>query len=86
MGARASLGHALLNEGLAEHFEEEMGFACPFYAIAVEREPFGNWHPSDGDFETAAFDYNAWFFGKKDDPAFPRHGGYSLGYAICAPG
>ena len=82
-GARATLGHALLNEGLAQHFEEEMGFPRPFYATAVEREPLWDLGTrAMADFEATLFDYDAWFFGRRGDPAFPRHGGYSLGYAI----
>jgi hypothetical protein len=83
MGGRGSLGGALLNEGLAQHFEEEMGFPCPFYATAVQRERLWDLGTrAMADFETPEFDYDAWFFGRQGDPAFPRHGGYALGYAI----
>ncbi len=83
LGGRTSLGHALLNEGLAQHFEEEMGFPCPFYALAVQREPLWDLGTrAMANFESAGFDYDAWFFGRSSDPAFPRHGGSSLGYAI----
>ncbi|MBS0240948.1 MAG: hypothetical protein JSS20_02140 [Proteobacteria bacterium] len=81
--SRASLGHVLISEGLAQAFEEEMGFELPFYATAVVREPL--WDLGGramADFEKTNFDYDAWFFGRAGDPAFPRHGGYSLGYAI----
>jgi hypothetical protein len=82
-GSRASLGIALLNEGLAQHFEEEMGFDCPFYAIAVQREPLWDLGArAMSEFDATTFDHDAWFFGRRGDPAFPRHGGYSLGYAI----
>lgn len=81
--SRASLGHTLIAEGLAQHFEEEMGFPCPFYATAVQREPLWDLGTrAMANFETAVFDYDAWFFGKGGDPSFPRFGGYSLGYAI----
>lgn len=81
--SRASLGHTLIAEGLAQAFEEEMGFALPFYATVVQREPLwdlGN--RAMADFEKRSFDYNSWFYGRAGDPAFPRFGGYSLGYAI----
>ncbi len=81
--SRSSLGHALIAEGLAQAFEEEMGNPAPFYALAVQREPLWDLGTrAMADFETAQFDYDAWFFGRRDDAAFPRHGGYSLGYAI----
>ena len=83
MGSRASLGTALLDEGLAQAFEEEMGFPCPFYALAVQREPLWDLGTrAMANFETAQFDYDAWFVGRGGDGTFPRHGGYSLGYAI----
>lgn len=83
LGSRASLGHALLNEGLAQAFEEEMGYAIPFYALAVQREPLWDLGTrAMADFDSSDFDYNAWFYGHPGDAAFPRHGGYSLGYAI----
>jgi len=82
-GARGSLGKALLNEGLATAFEEEMGFPCPFYALAVEREPLWNLAARAlADFDKTDFDYEAWFRGSAGDPAFPRNGGYSLGYSL----
>lgn len=81
--SRASLGHSLLAEGLAQHFEEEMGFPCPFPATAVQREPLWDLGTrAMANFESAEFDHSAWFLGQPNDPSFPRHGGYSLGYAI----
>lgn len=79
----ASLGHALLAEGLAQAFEEEMGFPLPFQATAVAGPPL--WDLADRArtlFEATEFDYDAWFDGRMGDAAFPRHGGYALGYAI----
>lgn len=81
--SRKTLGHSLIAEGLAQCFEEEMGYPPPFYAIAVEGPPL--WDLAARAlalFETADFDATAWFFGRAGDPSFPRFGGYSLGYAL----
>lgn len=81
--SRATLGHSLLAEGLAQHFEEEMGFPCPLSATAVQREPLWDLGTrAMANFDAEEFDHNAWFMGRSSDPAFPRLGGYSLGYAI----
>lgn len=81
--SRKTLGHVLINEGLAQSFEEEMGFPTPFYALAVEGP--GLWTLAAralADFEATVFDGDAWFFGKAGSDTFPRFGGYALGYAI----
>ena len=81
--SRTSLGHVLICEGLAQAFEEEMGFPLPFHATAVAGPPL--WDLADRartQFEAREFDYDAWFLGRTGDAAFPRHGGYALGYAI----
>lgn len=81
--SRKSLGHSLIAEGLAQCFEEEMGYPPPFYALAVEGPPL--WDLAARAlalFETSQFDAQAWYFGRNGDPSFPRYGGYSLGYAL----
>ncbi len=81
--SRSSLGHTLLAEGLSQAFEEEMGFPLPYTATAVQRDPLWNLAARAlADFDTAEFDYDAWFNGRRGDPSFPRFGGYSLGYVI----
>ncbi len=81
--SRSTLGHSLIAEGLSQAFEEEMGFPCPYTALAVQREPLWDLGArAMAHFDDAEFDHDAWFLGRRDDPAFPRFGGYSLGYAI----
>lgn len=78
-----SLGEALVSEGLAQAFEAELGYPVPFYATALLPPVLAAFadraRPLAG---KVGYDHAAWFYGRSDDPAFPRHGGYSLGYAI----
>ncbi len=80
---KRSLGHVLILEGLAQAFEEELGFPTPFYATAVSGERL--WQLADrarAEFEAVNVDCDAWFFGRANDLEFPRLGGYCLGYAL----
>ncbi len=84
-GYADTLAQALVTEGLACCFEEELtGGSTPIYATRVggaelERvrelarpvlgQPLAGW--------------GEWFFGD-DEPRIPRHAGYSLGYAVVS--
>lgn len=81
--SKRSLGHVLILEGLAQAFEEEMGYPTPFYAVSVKGQEL--WDTCDrarAEFEAFNADYDAWFFGRHGDPRFPRYGGYTVGYAL----
>lgn len=78
-----TLGEALVSEGLAQCFEEEVGAPTPFYAVYVAAEVLRRLDQRAREQASAAdYDYNAWFFGRRGDPDWPRYAGYSLGYAL----
>lgn len=82
-GFCATLGKALLSEGLALHFEEEMGFPRPPQAVAVERDPLWDLGTrAMAAFDDPHIDGDAWFHGRPADRSFPPHSGASLGYAL----
>jgi uncharacterized protein YjaZ len=84
-GYGATLGEALVSEGLACVFETGFrGGVPPFWARALDA-------PALRDAEDRArehlddrrYDHRAWFFGAPDR-GLPRHVGYSLGFEIVA--
>jgi uncharacterized protein YjaZ len=84
-GYGATLGEALVSEGLACVFETGFrGGVPPFWARALDaralRDAEALARPSLAD---RAYDHRAWFFGAPDD-GLPRHVGYSLGFEIAA--
>jgi hypothetical protein len=82
-GYGLTLGESLVSEGLAQCFEVEMGYPLPPYAVALDDETLGAFADSARDYlDEEDYDHSAWFFGRADEPAFPSHGGYSLGYAL----
>ena len=53
------------------------------YAIAVAGDALKQFAArARSEVETKEYDSRAWFYGRSSDPHFPRHGGYSLGYAL----
>lgn len=73
----------LVLEGLAQCFEEEVSGLTPFYAIALNRNQLSDFSERALENPCAiTHDYNAWFFGKVNNAKWPRHAGYSLGYAL----
>lgn len=82
-GYGCTLGEALVSEGLAQCFEVEIGCPPPPYAIAVHGEPLNQFAVRARDQIAApAYDHGAWFYGRRNDPDFPKDGGYSLGYVL----
>jgi uncharacterized protein YjaZ len=82
-GYGRTLGEALVSEGLAQCFEVEAGAPVPFYGVALD--PAALWRAADRarqEFSAPMYDQAAWFFGRRGDPAWPRHAGYSLGFAL----
>lgn len=78
-----TLGGRLVAEGLAQCFEEEAGAPTPFYAVSLDRDTLARMAARALPLVDAKeFDHNAWFFGRRADPEWPRNTGYSLGYAI----
>jgi Predicted Zn-dependent protease (DUF2268) len=78
-----TLGEALVSEGLAQCFEEEVGAPTPFYAVYVAAEALRHLDQRAREqASTTEYDYNAWFFGRRGDPDWPRYAAYSLGYAL----
>jgi uncharacterized protein YjaZ len=82
-GYGGSLGEALVSEGLAQCFEVEAGAPVPFYGVALEPEALRRAaERARKEIGVPMYDHAAWFFGRRGDPAWPRHAGYSLGFAL----
>jgi hypothetical protein len=81
-GYGLSLGEALVSEGLAQCFEEEVGLPTPNYAVAVQGPTLKHLGQLARSVWSADYDHARWFYGERTDPAWPWGGGYSLGYAI----
>ena len=78
-----TLGARFVSEGLAQCFEEEVGAPTPFYALALDDESLKRLAARARPLLSATdYDHDAWMFGRKGDPEWPRHAGYSLGYRL----
>jgi hypothetical protein len=82
-GYGRTLGEALVSEGLAQCYEEEVGCPTPNYAVAVQGTELDKLAArAIGELSAPHYDHRTWFFGSRNDPEFPWSGGYSLGYAL----
>jgi hypothetical protein len=82
-GYGSTLGEALVTEGLAQCYEEEVGCPTPNYAVAVRGPELARLAQLARDeLWSDEYDHSKWFFGNKTDEAFPWAGGYSLGYVL----
>ena len=80
-----TLGARFVSEGLAQCFEEEVGAPTPFYALALDDESLKRMAVRARPLLSAnEYDHDNWMFGRKGDPEWPRHAGYSLGYALVS--
>ena len=78
-----TLGGRFVSEGLAQCFEEEAGAPTPFYAVALDDTALRIMAERARPLLSATdFDHDAWMFGRRNDPEWPRSAGYSLGYAM----
>ncbi len=81
-----TLGGRFVSEGLAQCFEEEAGAPTPFYAVSLDRETMKKMAERARPLLSAPdypdYDHDAWMFGRRGDPDWPRSAGYSLGYAL----
>lgn len=83
LGHSTTLLEALVSEGLAEHFEQEITQAplrpwCKALTKA-ELQKFGK--IAEKEFNNKYYDHGAWFYGSKKK-GIPRWTGYTLGYEI----
>ena len=80
-----TLGGRFVSEGLAQCFEEEVGAPTPFYAVALDDETVKKMADRARPLLSASdYEHDNWMFGRKGDPEWPRHAGYSLGYALVS--
>ena len=80
-----TLGGRFVSEGLAQCFEEEVGAPTPFYALALDDETMKKMAARARPLLSASeYDHDSWMFGRKGDAEWPRHAGYSLGYALVS--
>ena len=78
-----TLGGRLVSEGLAQCFEEEAGAQTPFYAVSLDEGTLKKMAERARPLLSSSdYDHDAWMFGRAGDPQWPRHAGYSLGYAL----
>lgn len=83
VGYGNTLFEALLTEGLACHFEVEVGYKKPIYVDHLDQDQRqallkrakASWHEHP-------YDHNHWFFGS-EDMTIPRWAGYDLGYYLA---
>ena len=78
-----TLSGRLVSEGLAQCFEEEVGAPTPFYAVSLDDKTMTKMAQRARPLLSSTdFDHGAWMFGRMGNPEWPRHAGYSLGYAL----
>ena len=79
-GYGETLGDALVSEGLAGHFVQEVYEGGP---EPWEQLPSSTWLPyltkAKSEWLNAEYDHTGWFFGSQE---YPRWLGYSLGYQV----
>ena len=82
-GYGSTLGEALVTEGLAQCYEEEVGCPTPNYAVAVRGPALAKLAQLARDeLWSDEYEHSKWFFGSGTDETFPWSGGYSLGYVL----
>jgi hypothetical protein len=82
-GYGSTLGEALVTEGLAQCYEEEVGCPTSNYAVAVRGPTLAKLALlAKGELWSEDYNHPKWFFGSKSDSTFPWSGGYSLGYQV----
>jgi Predicted Zn-dependent protease (DUF2268) len=82
-GYGSTLGEALVSEGLAQCYEEEVGCPTPNYAVDVRGPALAKLAGlAKDELWSDQYDHSKWFFGSKTDATFPWSGGYSLGYVL----
>lgn len=82
-GYGSTLGEALVSEGLAQCYEEEVGCPTSNYAVAVRGPVLAKLAQlAKDELWSDDYDHPKWFFGSKTDATFPWSGGYSLGYVL----
>jgi hypothetical protein len=82
-GYGSTLGEALVSEGLAQCYEEEVGCPTPNYALTVRGPALAALaRLARDELWSATYEHPKWFFGSRTDPSYPWSGGYSLGYVV----
>ncbi len=84
-GYGKTLEDALVTEGLAGHFEEEVvgGKPSAFYVKFNNRELASLLKHAKSDLKSSSYNYRDWFFGNKTKKIKP-HSGYALGYKLTS--
>jgi len=82
-GYGETFGEALISEGLAQCFETEVGAPVPFYATYLDRQTLQlSAERAQKDLYSNSYDRVGWFFGRENEPGWPRFAAYSLGFAV----
>lgn len=81
VGYGSSLPEAIISEGLADHFAQELTGRGPApWSVALSLTQLAEWTPRALALGSGAYDHDAWFFGAQ--PGIPRWAGYAIGYAL----
>lgn len=84
-GYGQTLGEALISEGLAQCYEEEIGCPTSNYATVLTKDQLREFaRRAMDEHSNSSYDHSKWFYGKHGDPDFPWAGGYSLGYSLVS--
>ncbi len=83
VGYGETLLEALISEGLADHFEQELTGGEPqAWDLALSEEEIASFlQRAEAEFDSTRYDHNAWFYGNKEQH-LPKWTGYSLGYFL----
>jgi len=85
-GYGATLGEALVSEGLAMHVESLFRGQPPFYSTTVDEAGLARLiEQARPLFDSTDYGHSDWFIGSADQD-IPRYGGYALGYRIVGDG
>jgi hypothetical protein len=83
-GYGKTLRQALISEGLAGHFEEELTKLPPskMYTHLTTQELKSLLRKAHSELDSTSFSYDDWFFGNARRKIAP-HTGYAMGYWLC---
>jgi len=82
VGYGETLFDALITEGLADHFDQEVNGGDPsLWSVALDDAQQETWlKRAREEFDRTSYDHAAWFYGKEGGQ--PKWAGYTLGYYL----
>ncbi len=82
VGYGTTLLEAMVSEGLADHFDQEIyGGEPKLWSVALSEKKLGDWSlKSQEELMNKKYNHSAWFFGTSTE--IPRWAGYAIGYKL----